>query len=455
MSALAEEICTIDLGDARLNRRARQTLEKLAAHPMESIPTACGGWAETLAAYRLFDHPRVTAQAVLEPHYACTERRMREHPVVLCIQDTTEGDYTGKNDIAGLGPLNYETRRGLYLHPTLAVTPERVPLGLLDLWSWTREPGSLGKEQGRRPIEEKESLRWLEGYRRVSELIESMPETQLVYVADREGDIYEVLAERAATQPCAEWLIRAEHDRCLTDGGKLRARLRSAPVLAEAEFDLPATPKRPARRIHQQLRVARVTFKAPHRSDRTLANSEVTAVLAREVDPPAGEAPLQWLLLTSLSVETAEQALEKLQWYLCRWQIEVFFKVLKSGCRIEKLQLETLERLEPALAFYMIIAWRVLYLTLLGRDCPEMPCNAVFAEEEWRAVYIVAKRQPPPDTPPSLDEMVRLVASFGGFLNRKGDGFPGPQSLWIGLQRTRDFVLAMDAQRASQAARCV
>ncbi len=455
MSALAEELAAIDLGDARLNRRARCTLEKLGAHPMESIPTACGGWAETLAAYRLFDHPQVTAQAVLEPHYACTEQRMRAHPRVLCIQDTTEGDYTGKNDIAGLGPLNYETRRGLYLHPTLAVTPERVPLGLLDLWSWSREAGSLGKDQGRRPIEEKESLRWLEGYRRVSELMESLPETQLVYVADREGDIYEVLAEGAATQPCAEWLIRAEHDRCLADGGKLRERLGSAPVLAEAEFDLPATAQRPARRIHQQLRVARVTLKAPHRSDRTLADIEVTAVLAREVDPPKGEEPLEWLLLTSLSVETAEQALEKLQWYLCRWQIEVFFKILKSGCRIEKLQLETLERLEPALAFYLIIAWRVLYLTMLGRNCPEMPCDVVFADEEWRAVYIVAKRQPPPDTPPSLDEMVRLVASFGGFLNRKGDGFPGPQTLWIGLQRTRDFVLAMDAQRASQGARCV
>ncbi len=444
MNALAEELAAIDLGDARLNRRARRTLEKLGAHPMQSIPTACGGWAETLAAYRLFDHPQVTAQAVLEPHYACTEQRMREYSVVLCIQDTTEGDYSGKNDIVGLGPLNYETRRGLYLHPTLAVTPERVPLGLLDLWSWTREAGSLGKEQGRRPIEEKESLRWLEGYRRVSELIESLPETQLVYVADREADIYEVLAERAATQPCAEWLIRAE-----------RARLASAPVLAEAEFDLPATARRPARRIHQQLRVARLTFKAPHRSDRTLADIEVSAVLAREVDPPQGEEPIEWLLLTSLPVETAEQALEKLQWYLCRWQIEVFFKILKSGCRIEKLQLETLERLEPALAFYLIIAWRVLYLTLLGRDCPQMPCNVVFAEEEWRAVYIVTKRQPPPETPPSLDAMVRMVASFGGLLNRKGDGFPGPQSLWIGLQRTRDFVLAMDAQRASQSPRCV
>lgn len=133
-----------------------------------------------------------------------------------------------------------------------------------------------------------------------------MPETQLVYVADREADIYEVLAECATTQPCADWLIRAEHDRCLADGGKLREALERAPVLAEAEFDLPATAQRSARRIHQQLRVARVTFKAPHRSDRTLANIEVTAVLAREVDPPKPEEPVEWLLLTSLSVQTAE-----------------------------------------------------------------------------------------------------------------------------------------------------
>ena len=400
MNALAEELAAIDLGDARLNRRARRTLEKLGAHPMQSIPTACGGWAETLAAYRLFDHPQVTAQAVLEPHYACTEQRMREYSVVLCIQDTTEGDYSGKNDIVGLGPLNYETRRGLYLHPTLAVTPERVPLG------------AAGPSRKKRACV---------GWRVID-------------------------ASRSSSSPCPRpsWSM-----------SPTARPATSTPVLAEAEFDLPATARRPARRIHQQLRVARLTFKAPHRSDRTLADIEVSAVLAREVDPPQGEEPIEWLLLTSLPVETAEQALEKLQWYLCRWQIEVFFKILKSGCRIEKLQLETLERLEPALAFYLIIAWRVLYLTLLGRDCPQMPCNVVFAEEEWRAVYIVTKRQPPPETPPSLDAMVRMVASFGGFLNRKGDGFPGPQSLWIGLQRTRDFVLAMDAQRASQSPRCV
>jgi hypothetical protein len=125
-----------------------------------------------------------------------------------------------------------------------------------------------------------------------------------------------------------------------------------------------------------------------------------------------------------------------------------FFSSLKSGCRIEALQLEKRERLEPALAFDMIIVWRVLHLSMLGRECPEMPCNRVFSDEAWQALYLVIQRQPPPDEPPSLDTIVRMVATLGGFLNRKHHGFPGPQTLWISLQRTADFVLALGAQRS-------
>ena len=454
MSELATELETIDLGDQRLDRRARRVLAKLGAQPQASIPAACGGWDETRAAYRLFDHPDVTAQQVLEPHYRCSEQRLRHHPRVLCIQDSTELDYTGKNDMAGLGPLNFEARRGLYLHPTLAVTPERLCLGVLDAWSWAREAGRLGQDKGHRPIEDKESVRWLEGYQRVNERQAQTPETQLIYMGDREADLYELFAEhhhaRASRTPTAEWLIRAEHDRKLADGRKLRGALEHAPVRARIEFDLPASGTRKARRIVQTLRVARVTLKAPYRPGKTLPDVEVTALLAQEIDPPAGVEPMRWLLLTSLRVNGAEQAGELVQWYLCRWQVELFFKILKSGCKVEELQLEKLERLEPALAFYLIIAWRVLYLTMLGRSCPQLPCDVVFAEEEWHAVYIVAQRQPPPQVPPSLDTMVRMVAGFGGFLNRKGDGFPGPQTVWIGLQRCRDFVLAMEAQRAMQ-----
>ena len=450
MSALGAEVTSINLGDRRLNRRAQRMLEILGNKPTVSIPAACGGWGETRAAYRLFNHPAVTAEAVLAPHVACTEGRLREHPRVLCIQDTTELDYTTKKGIAGLGPLNYETRRGMYLHPTLALTPERVPLGLLDLHRLVREPGSLGLEKDpNRPLEEKESVRWVDGYARVNELAERLSDTRLTYIADREGDIYDLFVEAPCPERSADWLVRVQHhDRLLADGRHLREVIDAAPVLTDITFERPASNGRRARTVHQQIKVVRVTLKAPSRPDRNLPEVSVTALLATEPQPPADEDPLHWLLLTNLMVDTPEQAIEKLSWYLCRWQIEVYFKVLKSGCRIEQLQLETRERLEPALVFYMIIAWRVLYLTMLGRDCPQMPCDAVFADEEWKAVYLVTQRKPPPEQPPSLDTMVRMIATLGGFLNRKRDGFPGPKTLWIGLQRVPDFVLALEAQRS-------
>ncbi len=452
MSALAEELASIDLGDQRLNRRARKVLGTLGERPNASIPGACGGWDETRAAYNLFAHPKVTMQQVLEPHYQRTEQRLGEHRTVLCVQDTTELDYTGKNDIQGLGPLNYESRKGMYLHPTLAVTPERVALGVLDAWTWTREPGSLGEDKGERPIEEKESLRWLEGYQRVCEVQERVPGTRLVYTGDREADIYEVLAERfqrqGRGQAAAHFLIRAEQDRKCADGRKLREAVEQAPVLGRIEFDVPKREDRAARHVVQTLRAASVELQPPRRPDRSLPPVAVTVILAREDEPPPGEDPIEWLLLTSLPARTLEEAAEKVQWYLCRWQVEIFFKILKSGCKVERLQLERRERLEPAVAFYMIIAWRILYLTMLGRTCPELPCTVVFSDEEWQAAYIVGKREPPPEDPPALNDMIRMVAGFGGFLKRKRDGFPGAQTIWTGLQRCFDFVLAMEAQRA-------
>lgn len=456
MSALVDELGTIDLGDARLNRRARRLLQSLGDKPMPSIPAACGGWAETQAAYRLFDNPKVSADAVLAPHSQRTVERMGAHPRVLCIQDTSELDYTGKPSMQGLGPLNLELRRGLYLHPTLALTPDRLCLGLLDAYTWTREPGSLGQDKDpNRPLEDKESVRWVDGYRRVNELAETLGDTRLTYVADREADIFDLFVEAPCPETAADWLVRGQHNRVLADGRTLRQHLAAAPVLTETTFERPASHGVKARVVHQQIKALRLNLPAPRRPDRQLPDVEVTALLATEPHPPAGEQPVEWLLLTNLPVDTPAQALEKLSWYLCRWQIEVFFRILKSGCRIEKLQLEKIERLEPALAFYMIIAWRVLFLTMLGRECPEMPCDVVFDTAEWHAVYIVSERKAPPETPPTLDSMVRRIAGLGGFLNRKSDGFPGPQTLWIGLQRAADFVMAMAAQRELGEGRCV
>jgi hypothetical protein len=447
-----------DFGDERLNRRAGIVLAQLAEKPEESIPGCCGGWAETQAAYRFFNNEKVTPEGILAPHQEATLGRILEHPVVLCVQDTTELDFTGAK-IEGLGPLGYELTLGLYVHPTLAVTPERLCLGTVALWTWARDPQTHGttnrKNRLHRPLEQKESFRWVEGYRKVCALQEKVwalqPEeackTRLVCVADRESDLFELFV--AGNSGSAAWLIRANHPRTLEGGDKLLASVQVSASLGEIAFDLPQRGAHPARRVVQTLRTLRVRLRPPLRPDTKLEALDVTAVLAQEQDPPEGVEPIQWLLLTNLPVETFEQASEKIQWYLCRWQIEVYFRVLKSGCKVESLQLQARGRLEAALALYMIVAWRVLYLTMAGRVVPDLSCAAVFSPAEWRAIYLVTRKKQPPQTPPRLEEMLRMVARLGGHLGRKDDGPPGPKAIWKGLKRTRDFVIALEARESS------
>ena len=175
----------------------------------------------------------------------------------------------------------------------------------------------------------------------------------------------------------------------------------------------------------------------------------VTTILAREEHPPAGEKALEWRLLTNRAAETLEAVAQLIDGYRRRWRVEIFFSILKSGCRVEMLQLGTLERLERALVLYLIIAWRILHLVTWGRNCPNLPCDVVFDPEEWQAAWIVAHRSPPPQTPPTLNTMVRLIAGFGGFLGRKHDSHPGPKAIWEGMLKVRAFAIAFEAGRAA------
>jgi hypothetical protein len=243
-----------DFGDQRLNKRAAILLECLGAKSSLSIPAACKGLAEMLAAYRFCDNANVTWDKVLSPHRACTIERIKQEKEVLCIQDASELYFPGGASIVGLGPLNPEKQRGLHIHPTLAVTPERVPRGVLDAWIWAREDEGFGAaKDGQRRIEEKESIRWLEGYRRVNERAADVGDTRLTYVADREADIYELFAEhhrqRLAGAPCADLLIRlAQEQRKLAGDGYLRETVEKQAALGAVEFDTPGSPKQPARR---------------------------------------------------------------------------------------------------------------------------------------------------------------------------------------------------------------
>jgi hypothetical protein len=248
MSWAVEELKGIDLGDRRRDKRAMALLDTLSSRPTASIPGACSGWSETIAAYRFFDNDAITWDGLLAPHWSCSKARMACHKVVLMLQDTTELDFNGQS-ITGLGPLSYEAQRGLYVHPTYAVSANREPLGVLDAWMWAREPKDAN---GQRPGI-KESTRWIEGYERVAELAAELPDSRLVYVADRESDMIELMARATKLGHPADWLLRAQHDRALPEGQKLWQTVTSGEALGGIYFTLPARNGQKARVVRQQL----------------------------------------------------------------------------------------------------------------------------------------------------------------------------------------------------------
>jgi hypothetical protein len=430
------EFARLDLGDARLDKRARILMERFAADPMASVPKACHGWGETMGAYRFFGNDSVDWRDILAPHWQKSQQRMQAQPVVLCLQDTTGLDFNGQAAI-GLGPLNYEAQRGMYLHATYAVTPQREPLGVLDAWMWAREKrDKFGKRGG-----PKESLRWIEGYERIAEMAAELPNTRLVYVADREADLMALMLRAQELGTPADWLIRAAHNRCLPDGEKLWQRTADGKPVGEIAFTMGSRHGVKARTVRQQLWVQRVDL--PAGKGKTVA---ATCIVAREFDAPAGVKPIEWRLLTNRAAANLDDAIELIDWYRARWEIETLFNILKNACRVEALQLSAVERLERALALFMVVAWRIAHLMRLGRTCPDLDAELFFDPDEIRGAYLLTRVKQP--AKPSLNEVLRLIARLGGFLGRKSDGEPGVKTIWLGLKEVHVAAKTLRGLRA-------
>jgi len=451
---IEDELMTVDLGDKRLEDRMGSLLQRFYEKPGVSIPAACRGWDETQAAYRFFANGSVTLEQILAPHKEATLERMRGHSTVLLIQDTTELDFTGKKSGGNLGLLNWKERTGFLNHTMIAVTPQRLNLGVIDAKVWSRpldyQPDGDSRKQ--KPIEQKDSFRWIEFYRKAGEVARQLPDTQVVCVGDREADIYELFLEGSKQE--AAWLVRAYRDRNLPEKKKgekwqyekLWASVAESPAVGQVQIDLPKANHRKARKVTLGMQAMSVRLKPPFRKGQSLPEVEVNAVRVKEMDPPKNVEPLEWMLLTNLPITTASEIGTLLDYYVCRWQIEVFFRTLKSGCRVEELQLQTADNLLPCIALYMIVAWRVLFVTMLARIVPDLACTFLFSDEEWKSIYAVTKQtRTLPKEPPQLEEFVAMLASLGGHLNRKSDGPPGAMKLWIGLQRMTDFAMAWAA----------
>ncbi|HEV7669194.1 MAG TPA: IS4 family transposase [Thermoanaerobaculia bacterium] len=437
------------LGDRRLQSRLVAMAQDFYARPQANLPQACGTRAKTKAAYRLLDHDQLTLPQLLATHYASTVERMRQYPVVLAVQDTTFLNYSGHLDSEGLGPIHTKKdgAQGLLLHDTMAFTPEGLPLGLLDAQAWARSPETLGRKAQQRkqlPIEEKESYKWLASFTAAAAAQREVERTQVVSVGDREADIYELFQLALRRADHQHLLIRAGQDRLVDDGHQhLWETVGAQPVVGYQAVQASRRRGYAARVAHLAVRFAEVEILPPKKRHLGRPSVRVWAVLAREEEPPPGAQPLEWLLLTTLPVSTAEQAAEKLLWYTRRWSIEVYHRTLKSGCRIEERQLATASRLQNCLAIDMVVAWRIHHLTHLGRETPDLPCTVYFDDLQWQALHGFIHRNPiPPPQPPTLRQAIRMVASLGGFLGRKGDGEPGTKSIWLGLQRLDDIAAA-------------
>jgi hypothetical protein len=433
-------MCDVDLGDKRLNWRVVEILTALAAQPMASIPQASLDWAATKATYRLLDNEKVSNDKLYAPHYARTRARLVGQKRVLAVQDTTLLDFTHHPQTAGLGAIGTakQQSRGMVMHSALMLTPAGLSLGLGSQSIWVRdeEIQPHTREQRRKQaIAEKESYKWLHALTQVMTIVPTG--TDVVHVGDSEADVYELFVHAQAAH--SDLLLRAAQDRKVAapEVGLLWQTMKQLPVQGRRTLSLP---KRQQQAAQLTIRFAPLTLNPPLRTGVKLPPISLYALLVQEESPPADVEAVEWLLLTTVGVATVQQAQERIDWYCQRWQIEIYHKTLKSGCRIEASQLESAQRLMRLVALYSLVAWRLLWLTHLARHEPEAPCTQVLAEHEWRALYAHFKRSStPPPQPPTLAEALLWIARLGGFLARRGDGSPGVTVIWRGWQRLNDI----------------
>lgn len=428
-----DEMLTLDLGDARLNHRCGAILEALADAPEASFPQAMPSPAATKALYRFLANEHVDAAALQAAHLHSTLQRCQAHPHLLAIQDTSLLDFTSHPQTEDLGYLTTDRGRGFFVHSVLLSSPEGVPLGLAYQESWARPLEEYGKKALRKqkPIEDKESYKWLKA---LFALSETLPDTaEVTVVSDQESDLFEYFC---CPRPAhLHLLFRSTGVRSVSDG-RLKHVLQQQSPAGEVSLSLQRKDNQAARTARLAVRYAPVQLKPPARHARAqeLEPVQVWAVLAEEVsEPPAGSSRISWLLVSTRPVRSGDDACTCLELYSRRWLIERYHYVLKSGCQFEALQLSSRERLERALALYCMVAWRLLWMTYLARTEPETSCERVFEPHEWQALHGYMEPQKAlPQQAPTLHQAIRWVAQLGGFLNRKGDGEPGVKVLWKG-----------------------
>jgi len=367
--------------------------------PNENIPAACSGSKAMIkGAYRFFADDKVNMDDILSSHYKNTVERAVEHPVVLAVQDSSSLKYATHKATKGLGCVSTQSKRiGLIFHDTLAFTPQGVPLGLLDFQIWSREPKNFGnaKYRDKKPIEEKESYKWLKSFRAVEKLSKQALGTRWVSVGDREADMYELFDLTKDSN--VELLVRSYRDRKTDENEFVWDTLKKEKSLGTVKVQISESKKRKAREAKLDIRSKKINIKKPYfdRAQHKESKNEkmsIWAILVTDLNPPEGEEAITWKLFTTMGVKTLEQAFEKVKWYAVRWGIEVYHRTLKSGCKVEERQFASVEKIKRCLAIDLVVAWRIQYLTMMKRETPDVGCEGFLEEAEWKALLLYSAR---------------------------------------------------------------
>jgi hypothetical protein len=389
-----EEMAGVSLGDERLNARAARMLGERWARPTQSFNRSFGALKEAKGAYQLLENPRpeISLQSLLAPHQQQTARRMAAETVVLLAQDTTALSYNTLHQTTGLGSIGEAHSRGLFVHSLQAFRLDGIPLGTAWVETWARPPESDTARRNEQSVDEKESGRWIRAFQAAGQLARQMPQAQVVGCGDRESDLYELYDQMPAAPKNLHLLVRAQHDRNLVDGTSLRECLGPETVGGTMTAEVPRREGRPARTATLELRWKQVELKPPAVArKKSWPSLKLYTLRAREVGTPEGQETIEWQLLTTWPITSLRMARRIVKWYALRWGIECWHKVLKGVCRVENRQMKSVQALERALAFDVIVAFRALLLNRLGKDHPNLPADLFYSPDELAVLEVKKK----------------------------------------------------------------
>jgi hypothetical protein len=425
----------VELGDIRRNQRLVTIVENISSQPGNSIPKLSDSWYEAKATYEFFKNEEVTIQRLQEIIQQYGVSQLKEEQEILVVHDISNISF---NDLQAenLGYLDRKEGRGIMCYSSLAISPQGLPLALLYQQSWMRPLSDIEKElkksKGKRPFEEKQSYRWYEGMTETGKLLSD--KVHKIHIADREADVYELFF--SASEPGTDLLIRAYHNRQLSDGNQLWDSVGTMEEQPE-RLKIPVWDgKGKNREIEVSVRYQPVEILRPATNKTSYESVELTAIeIRQEAEGIREEDRICWRLLTSQEVNTVNDVAKYVRWYSYRWLIERFHYVLKSGTQIEQLQLKQASSLQKAIAVYSLAAFSIMQLVYQSRSTPEVSCEVILTKSQWQVLYMLKhKNNHIPEQAPTLQQAVLWIGRLGGHLGRNSDGPPGLKTVWLGYE---------------------